>query len=125
MKRQINTEKAPAAVGPYSQAIEINNMLFVSGQVPLDPKTGKLVEGDISRQTEQVLLNISTILTAAGYSLQDVAKCTCYLQDMSDFQEMNKVYAKYFPLDPPARAAFQVGALPLGARVEIEAIAVK
>lgn len=125
MKRSIKTEKAPAAVGPYSQAIEIHNMLFVSGQVPIDPQTGKIVGEDIIQQTEQVLMNIGTILTSAGYSFQDVVKCTCFLQDMDDFQEMNQVYAKFFPLDPPARAAFQVAALPLGARVEIEAIAVK
>lgn len=125
MKRVIQTGKAPAAVGPYSQAIDNNGILFVSGQIGLDPETGKPVEGGIREQTGQVLRNIDSILRAAGYSKQDVVKCTCLLKNMADFQEMNGVYADYFREDPPARAAFQVVALPLDVLVEIEAVAMK
>ena len=125
MKKTVFTEKAPAAVGPYSQAIEINDMLFISGQICLDPQNGKPVEGGIGEQTRQVLKNIDSILTAAGYSSKDVVKCTCLLKDMDHFQEMNAVYAGYFDSDPPARAAFQVSKLPLDVLIEIEAIAVK
>jgi len=125
MKKIVFTEKAPAAVGPYSQAVEINDMLFISGQICLDPQTGKLVEGGIIEQTGQVLKNIDCILTDAGYSRKDVVKCTCLLKNMDHFQEMNAVYAGYFETDPPARAAFQVSKLPLDVLVEIEAVAVK
>ena len=125
MKKIIYTEKAPQAVGPYSQAVEANGMLFISGQIPLDPKTGKLVEGGIKEQTEQVMLNIGAILEAAGYAYEDVIKSTCLLSDMDNFKAMNEVYAKYYPDNPPARAAFAVKTLPLNVMVEIETIAVK
>ncbi len=125
MKRIISTDKAPAAIGPYSQAVEINGTLYISGQVPIDPATGKVVIGNIKVQTEQVMKNIGAILTAAGYSFKDVVKSTCLLSDMKNFADMNEVYAKYYPGEPPARAAFAVKELPLGVLIEIETIAVK
>jgi 2-iminobutanoate/2-iminopropanoate deaminase len=125
MKKIIHTKKAPKAVGPYSQATEQKGMLFVSGQIPIDPETGKLVEGGIQEQTRQVLKNLDAILIAAGYASWDVVKCTCLLKDMDHFQEMNEVYAVYFNQDPPARAAYQVVKLPLDVLIEIEVIAVK
>lgn len=125
MKKIINTTKAPAALGPYSQAVEANGMLFVSGQVPIDPTTSKIVDGGISEQTEQVMKNIAAILEEAGYSFSDVIKSTCLLSDMANFAAMNAVYAKYYPENPPARAAFAVKELPLSVMVEIETIAVK
>ena len=125
MKKVINTSKAPAAVGPYSQAIESNGMLFISGQIPINPKTGKIVEGGIKEQTIQVMENIRAILNEAGYSFEDVIKSTCLLSDMSNFQAMNEVYATYYPNNPPARAAFAVKTLPLNVMVEIESIAAK
>jgi 2-iminobutanoate/2-iminopropanoate deaminase len=125
MKNIISTEKAPAAVGPYSQAVEVNGTLYVSGQVPLDPATGKVVIGGIAEQTARSLENIGAILDAAGYAFSNVVKCTCLLSDMANFTAMNKVYANYFPEKQPARAAFAVKELPLGVLVEIEAIAVK
>jgi 2-iminobutanoate/2-iminopropanoate deaminase len=125
MKRIINTQHAPAAIDPYSQAVEINGTLFISGQIPIDPLTGKIVEGDIIVQTEQVLKNIGAILSAAGYDYSDVVKSTCLLSEMSNFKAMNEVYGKYYTNNPPARAAFAVKDLPLGALVEIETIAAK
>jgi 2-iminobutanoate/2-iminopropanoate deaminase len=125
MKKIISTDKAPGAIGPYSQAVEVNGMLFISGQVPIDPSAGKIVEGDITAQTEQVMKNIGAILEAAGYSFQDVVKSTCLLSDMSDFAAMNAVYGRYYQSEPPARAAFAVKGLPLNALIEIETIAVK
>ncbi len=125
MKKIISTSKAPAAIGPYSQAVEINGTLYVSGQIPLNPDTGKLVEGDISVQTEQVFKNISAILGSAGYSFSDVVKSTCLLSDIANFKAMNEVYGKYYTANHPARAAFAVRELPLGALIEIETIAVK
>lgn len=125
MKKVISTTNAPGAIGPYSQAIEANGMLFVSGQVPLDPATGKLVQGGITEQTEQVMKNIGAILKAAGYDFQHVVKSTCLLSDMANFAAMNAVYGKYYQAEPPARAAFAVKGLPLGALIEIETIAVK
>ena len=125
MKKIIHTKKAPRAVGPYSQATEQKGMLFVSGQIPIDPETGKLVDGGIKEQTRQVLKNLDAILMAAGYASWDVVKCTCLLKDMDDFHEMNEVYAAYFNQDPPARAACQVVKLPLDVLIEIEAIAIK
>lgn len=125
MKRAIATANAPAAVGPYSQAIEANGILFISGQIPVDPKVGKIVEGGITEQTEQVLKNIGAILKEAGLDYSHVVKTTCLLSDMVNFVPMNEVYAKYFTGDKPARAAFGVVKLPLGAMVEIEAIAVR
>ena len=125
MKKVIHTSKAPAAVGPYSQAIECNGMLFVSGQIPLNPETGKIVEGGIKEQTIQVMENIRAILDEAGYSFEDVLKSTCLLSDMANFQAMNEVYATYYPNNPPARAAFAVKTLPLNVLVEVETIAAK
>lgn len=125
MKRVIQTDKAPAAVGPYSQAVEINGTLYISGQVPLVPETGKIIEGGITEQTEQVLRNIENILEAAGYCFADVVKSTCLLSDMANFKSMNEVYAGYYPENQPARAAFAVRELPLKVLVEIETIAVK
>ena len=124
MKKVIHTENAPKAIGPYSQAIENNGILYISGQVPVNPQTGKIPEG-IEAQTEQVMQNISAILTEAGYTFADVVKSTCLLSDMANFKAMNEVYAKYYPSEAPARAAFAVKELPLGALVEIETIAIK
>lgn len=125
MKKVIATANAPKAIGPYSQAIEAGNMLFISGQIPVNPATGKVAEGGITAQTEQSLQNIKGILEEAGYTFDHVVKCTCLLSTMDDFAAMNEVYAKYFSNNPPARAAFAVQKLPLGVLVEIEAIAVK
>lgn len=127
MKNVIFTANAPSPIGPYSQAIEQNGMLFISGQIPVDPNTGSVVSGGIGEQTEQVLKNIQAIITAAGYGndLSRILKCTIYLSDMANFGGMNTVYATYFPTDPPARAAFAVRELPLGVMVEIEAIAMQ
>jgi len=125
MKKIIFTEMAPRPVGPYSQAVEKNGMLFIAGQVPVNPETGAVVPGGIQEQTRQVMENTGVILRAAGYDFSDVVKSTCFLSDMSDFKAMNEVYAGYYPVDPPARAAFAVRQLPLGALVEIETIAVK
>lgn len=125
MKKIISTEKAPAAIGPYSQAVEVNGTLYISGQVPLDPATMTVVDGGITEQTEQVMKNIGEILLAAGYTFADVVKSTCLLSDMANFKAMNEVYGKYYSDNPPARAAFAVKELPLGVMVEIETIAVK
>jgi 2-iminobutanoate/2-iminopropanoate deaminase len=125
MKKIISTLKAPAAIGPYSQAVEINGTLYVSGQIPINPETGKLVEGDITMQTEQVFRNISAILESAGYTFSDVVKSTCLLSDISNFKAMNEVYGRYYTANQPARAAFAARDLPLGALIEIDTIAVK
>ncbi|MBE0652189.1 MAG: RidA family protein [Bacteroidales bacterium] len=125
MKKIISTKNAPAAVGPYSQAVEVNGMLYVSGQIPLDPLTGRIVEGGVTEQTTQVLKNIGAILDAAGYGYKDVVKCTCLLNDIIDFKAMNEVYASFFTENMPARVAYAVADLPLGALVEIELIAAK
>lgn len=125
MKKIIHTANAPKAIGPYSQATEINGMLFISGQIPIDPAIGKMIEGGITEQTEQVMKNIEAILKEAGYTFRDVIKSTCLLSDMANFAAMNEVYGKYYFENPPARAAFAVKGLPLGALVEIETIAAK
>ncbi len=125
MKRIIKTSQAPAAIGPYSQAVEAGGTLYVSGQIPLDPTTSKIVEGGIQEQTEQVLKNIGAILNEAGYDYSDVVKSTCLLSDMVNFKAMNEIYGRYFSENPPARAAFAVKELPLGVLIEIETIAVK
>lgn len=125
MKRIISTPDAPAAIGPYSQAIEVNGTLYISGQIPVNPAIGKVVEGGITEQTHQVMKNIGAILKAAGYSYKDVVKSTCLLANIEDFKAMNEVYATYYTEAPPARAAFAVKALPLGVLVEIETVAVK
>jgi 2-iminobutanoate/2-iminopropanoate deaminase len=125
MTRQIiATDKAPAAVGPYSQAVCRNGLIYSAGQIGLDPATGALVEGGIEAQTRQALSNLQAVFEAAGASLDDVLKTTVFLQDIDDFAAMNQVYATFFGKAPPARSAVQVAALPLGARVEIEAVAV-
>jgi 2-iminobutanoate/2-iminopropanoate deaminase len=119
----VHTTQAPQAVGPYSQAIRSEQFVFVSGQIPLDPASGALIEGDIGAQTRRVLHNLQAILETAGSSLSQVVKTTVFLADINDFAAMNAAYEAFFPTDPPARSAFQVGALPKGAQVEIEAIA--
>jgi 2-iminobutanoate/2-iminopropanoate deaminase len=121
--KAISTADAPAAIGPYSQAIHAGDLVFLSGQVPIDPTTGELVTGDISAQTERVLDNLGAVLAAAGCGFGEVVKTTIYLVDLGDFQAVNQTYAKRFTAAPPARATVQVSALPKGARVEIDAIA--
>ncbi len=122
MKQVISTDKAPAAVGPYSQAVRAGEFLFVSGQLGIDPGTGKLVDGGVEKQAEQALRNVASIVEAAGGDLGSVVKATVFLQNMSDFALMNGVYSGFFENDPPARAAFEVAQLPLGGLIEIEAI---
>jgi 2-iminobutanoate/2-iminopropanoate deaminase len=125
MKKIISTENAPKAVGPYSQAVEINGTLYISGQIAIDPSTGKIVGGGVKEQVTQILKNIGEILKAAGYSYSDVVKSTCFLSDMADFGAMNEVYAGVYENDPPARSTIAVKGLPLAVLVEIETIAVK
>ena len=125
MNQIIHTDKAPAAIGPYSQAVQAGNMLFVSGQIPIDPATGSFAGDDIATQTRQVLTNVKNILEAAGYSCADVVKTTVLLADIGDFAAMNAVYAEFFPENSPARACFAVKDLPRAALVEIDAIASK
>ena len=119
----IQTEHAPAAIGPYSQAVVVDGWVFCSGQIPIDPETGGLIQGDIKAQTEQVLMNLSSVLEKAGSSLRGVVKTTVFLSDIDDFGAMNEVYARHFHDHRPARAAVQVGALPKLCSVEIECIA--
>ena len=125
MNKIIHTDRAPAAIGPYSQAVHAGNLLFVSGQIPIDPATGVFAGEDITTQTRQSLTNVKAILEEAGYALSDVVKATVLLADMGDFAAMNAVYAEFFTSDCPARAAFAVKELPRGAKVEIEVIAAK
>ncbi|MBQ2852812.1 MAG: RidA family protein [Bacteroidales bacterium] len=125
MKKVIATKNAPGAIGPYSQAIEVNGMLFISGQIPINPATGNIVEGGIVEQTEQVMKNLEGILTEAGYTFDNVVKSTCLLSDMANFAAMNEIYGKRFAQNPPARAAFAVKTLPKEVLVEIEMIAAK
>lgn len=122
MRKIISTNQAPAAVGPYSQAVVSNPFVFTSGQIPLDPATGALVPGGIEAETDQVLKNLKAVLEAAGSSLSRVIKTTVFLRDMNEFAAMNKIYASYFPSEPPARSTVQA-VLPKGASVEIEAVA--
>jgi 2-iminobutanoate/2-iminopropanoate deaminase len=125
MKREIiATATAPAAVGPYSQAVRVGDFVFTAGQIPLDPATGRIVEGSIEVQTRQALTNVGAVLQAAGTSLDNVVKTTVFLADIGEFQAMNGVYAEFFGAAPPARSAVQVAALPPGARIEIEAVAI-
>ena len=124
MKREaVRTEAAPAAIGPYSQAVRAGGFLFCSGQIPLDPSTGKMTDGGIEAQAERVLKNLDAVLTAGGATLRTVVKTTVYLVDLGDFPAMNAVYGNYFPENPPARATVQVAGLPAGARVEVDAVA--
>ena len=123
MKQVIATDRAPKAIGPYSQAVVHNGLAFLSGQIPLDPATGQMVEGDIAVQTERVLENLKAVLEACGSSLGQVLKTTVFLKDMGEFPKMNEVYARYFGENPPARATVEAARLPRDVRVEIEAIA--
>lgn len=124
MKKAVRSEGAPKPVGPYSQAIRAGGFLFISGQVAIDPMTGKLSGGGAGEQTAAIMENVKAILEAGGAELSDVVKTTIFLTDMADFSEVNQVYGRFFPGDPPARSTLQVAALPLGARLEIEMIAV-
>jgi 2-iminobutanoate/2-iminopropanoate deaminase len=125
MKTRIQTDHAPAALGPYSQAIVSGNLVYTAGQTPIDPATGKLIDGTIEEQTHRVLQNIKSVLDAAGSSLAKVVKTTVFLTSMSDFAAMNGIYAQYFNTDaPPARSTIQVAGLPLGAMIEIETVAI-
>jgi len=123
MKHTIATPQAPKALGPYSQAVMSNGVAYLSGQIPLDPATGQIVEGDIAAQTARVLENLKAVLAACGSSLDQVLKTTVYLKDLGDFARMNEAYARYFPSTPPARSTVEVARLPRDARIEIDAIA--
>ena len=124
MKKIISTELAPKAIGPYSQAIVHNGLAFLSGQIPLNPATGQMVEGNLTAQTERVLENIKGLLEACGSSLDRVVKTTVFLKDMGEFQQMNEVYGRYFGQNPPARSTIEAARLPRDVRVEIDAIAI-
>ena len=124
MKETISTEKAPGAIGPYSQAVKTGNMVFCSGQIPIDPTTGEFISNDVAEQTRQVLINLSAVLEAAGTDLNNVVKTTVFLADMNDFTAMNEIYAEFFNENKPARATVQAARLPRDARVEIECIAI-
>ncbi|MBZ0185911.1 MAG: RidA family protein [Candidatus Obscuribacterales bacterium] len=123
MLETIQTSKAPQAIGPYSQAIKANGFVFVSGQIPIDPESGKLLSGSLTEQTRQVITNIRTILETAGASLEKVVKTTIYLKDMNDFDEVNKIYGEFFENHKPARATVQVARLPKDVSIEVDAIA--
>ena len=124
MKEIISTENAPGAIGPYSQAVKAGNMIFCSGQIPINPTTGEFVSDDVAEQTEQVLQNLNAVLEAAGGNLNNVVKTTVFLADMNDFVAMNEVYARFFSENKPARATVQAARLPKDARVEIDCIAI-
>jgi 2-iminobutanoate/2-iminopropanoate deaminase len=123
MKQIISTEQAPQSIGPYSQAVVLDGLAFLSGQIPLDPATGQIAGGDIATQTARVLDNLQAVLAACGSSLDQVLKTTVYMKDLGDFARMNEVYARYFPAAPPARSTVEVARLPREARIEIDAIA--
>ena len=123
MNKIVSTDRAPKAIGPYSQAVISNGFVFVSGQVPLDPATGQIVEGGIAEQTARVFENIKNVLEAAGCSLEQAVKTTVYLKDMGEFAQMNEVYGRYFPANPPARATIEAARLPRDVRIEIDCIA--
>jgi 2-iminobutanoate/2-iminopropanoate deaminase len=123
-KRIISTKGAPGAIGPYSQAVKAGDTVYCSGQIPLDPSTGDLIDGDIAAQTERVMENLTAVLEAAGCTMNDVVRCTVYLSDMAHFGAMNAVYGRYFPEDPPSRATVHVAGLPKGVDIEISCIAV-
>ena len=122
MKKIISTDKAPAAIGPYSQAVQFGNLLFVSGQIPLDPKTGEIVDGDIKAQTRRVMENLKAIIESAGMNLQNVLKCSCFLSSMDHFGKFNSIYDAYFKESLPARETVEVGRLPKDVLVEVSAI---
>lgn len=124
MKKVIATSEAPAAVGPYSQAIAVGNLLFCAGQIPLDPATGELIEGDVTAQTERVIANLKGVLAANGMTLENVVKTTVFLTDLGNFAKMNEVYSRHFAAPFPARSTIQVAGLPKASQVEIEATAV-
>ena len=124
MKKIVASAGAPRAIGPYSQAVIYNGLAYLSGQIPLDPATGQVVEGDIAAQTERVLENLKAVLDACGSSLDQVLKTTVFIKDMADFPRVNEVYARYFTVNPPARATVEVARLPKDVRVEIEAVAI-
>jgi len=121
----IATQNAPAAIGPYSQAVQVGDFVYTAGQIPLVPETGKLIEGGIEEQTRQVMQNLAHILEAAGSSLAHIVKTTIFVTNLADFAAINKVYGSFFASDPPARSTVQVAALPLGANIEIEAVAIR
>ena len=123
MRQAVATDKAPKAIGPYSQGVRAGNLLFVSGQVPIDPATGNIIDGDIKAQTDRVMRNLTAILEAAGASMDNVVRCTVYLADMNDFAAMNEVYGSYFSQPAPARSTIQAVRLPKDANVEIDVIA--
>ncbi len=125
MRKVISSALAPDAIGPYSQAIKVNGMVFTSGQIPLDPETGEIVGATIEEQTERVMLNLKAVLSQAGMGFEQVVKTTCFLADLADFAAFNTVYGEYFRVNPPARSCVQVAALPKGAKLEVEMIAVK
>jgi 2-iminobutanoate/2-iminopropanoate deaminase len=127
MRKVIHSEAAPKAIGPYSQAISVpsGRTVFLSGQIPLDPATGAVVDGDVSAQTERVMKNLEAVLAGTGLKLSHVVRCGIFLTDLADFAKVNEVYGRYFPVNPPARATVQVSALPRGVKVEIDAIAVE
>ncbi|MCI8855898.1 MAG: RidA family protein [Clostridiaceae bacterium] len=125
MKKIISTDLAPAAIGPYSQGVAAEPFIFTSGQIPIDPTCGKIAAETIEAQSEQVMKNLKAILAEAGVGMDRIVKTTCFLADMADFAAFNAVYSKYFPENPPARSCFQVAALPMGAKVEVECIAVR
>ncbi len=125
MRKIISTKEAPAAIGPYSQAVEANGFVFISGQIPINPATGEIVGGDIKEQTYQVLKNIKAVLRASDISFDEVVKTTCFLKNMSDFNDFNQVYGEHFIENPPARAAVEVAHLPKDVLIEIEAVAIK
>lgn len=121
-KAIICTEKAPAAIGPYSQAVKIGNLMFISGQIPIDPATGNVVEGDIQAQTRQCIKNLQAICEAAGANLQDIVKTSVFIKDMNQFVKINEIYAEFFNTEPPARACVEVSCLPKNVLIEIEAV---
>ena len=125
MRKIISTVNAPKAIGPYSQAVEIDNTIYVSGQIAMKPENGVIVDGGIVEQTRQTLKNLRGVLNEGGYTFGNVVKCTCYLSDFNDYKGFNEAYGEYFDIEPPARSTFEVGALPIGAKIKIECIAVK
>lgn len=125
MKKIVSTSLAPAAIGPYSQGVMLDQLIFTSGQIPIDPAQGKIAADTIEGQADQVMKNLRAILAEAGVGMDHIVKTTCFLADLADFAAFNEVYAKYFPENPPARSCFQVAGLPMGAKVEVECIAVK